>query len=393
MKKERIHRVITCGFIIPVLIMSTLMLSGCWDSVEVNDRYIILELAIDKNQTIDPGAKPAEKDRYKVTYSIPDISKLSGSESLLEDVKSIIKVSSPSIVSSIDDLEAKTQNTVTFSHTKALILGEELLRDKKLFRAAMDSITRKRFLARSTPVFGTKETAAKIVEASSPQNPIIGLYVMKYVNNVERPVSYAEEQLLGNFIKEMEGSGVSVIPLINMDKEGQIEISSGALIKDYELVTFLNKDEMRGKLLIEGAVKEAPIVIMYNDEYLTYVVQKQKSQMKFKESDGQMVCSIELMLKGNITEYVSQEERNIFDKGTVDAVEKILEKEIVSQAQIALDKAKAYNVDFLNIGRMFYRKHPKKWQKYKDSWEADGFKEFPVEITAKVDVDGTGVLE
>ena len=376
-----------------MLITTSIILSGCWDSVEINDRYIILELAIDKNQIVDPLEKPAERDRYKVTYSIPDISKLSGSESLLEDVKNIIKVSSPSIVASIDDLEAKTQNTVTFSHTKALILGEELIKDKKLFKAAIDSITRKRFLARSTPIFATKETAGKIVETNNPQNPIIGLYVMKYVNNIERPISYAKEQLLGNFIKEMEGSKISIIPLLSVDKDNQLSISSGALIKDYELITFLDKDVTRGQLLVQGEVKEAPIVIMYHNEYLTYVVKKQKSSMKFKEKDGRMVCEIEVMLKGNIVEYVSDEDRNIFDKGNIQEAEKLLEKEVVAQAQAALNASKAYNIDFLKIGKMFYRKHPKKWQRYKDTWESAGFKEFPVEITAKVDVDGTGVLE
>ncbi len=376
-----------------MLITTSIILSGCWDSVEINDRYIILELAIDKNQIVDPLEKPAERDRYKVTYSIPDISKLSGSESLLEDVKNIIKVSSPSIVASIDDLEAKTQNTVTFSHTKALILGEELIKDKKLFKAAIDSITRKRFLARSTPIFATKETAGKIVETNNPQNPIIGLYVMKYVNNIERPISYAKEQLLGNFIKEMEGSKISTIPLLSVDKDNQLSISSGALIKDYELITFLDKDVTRGQLLVQGEVKEAPIVIMYHNEYLTYVVKKQKSSMKFKEKDGRMVCEIEVMLKGNIVEYVSDEDRNIFDKGNIQEAEKLLEKEVVAQAQAALNASKAYNIDFLKIGKMFYRKHPKKWQRYKDTWESAGFKEFPVEITAKVDVDGTGVLE
>lgn len=376
------------------MIMSTsLILSGCWDSVEVNDRYIILELAIDKNQIVDPLENVADRDRYKITYSIPDISKLSGSESLLDDVKSIIKVSSPSVVSSIDELEMRTQNTVSFSHTKALILGEELLKDRKLFKAAMDSITRKRFLARSTPIFATKETAGKIVESTNPQNPIIGLYIMKYVNNIERPISYAKEQLLGNFIKEVEGTKISTIPLLSVDKENQLEISSAALIKDYELVTFLDKDETRGQLLIQGEIKEAPIVIVYHNEYLTYIVQKQKSRMKFKNQDGRMVCQIELMLKGYIAEYVSEEDKNIFDKGTINEVEKILEKEVASQAQVALNTAKGYNIDFLNIGKMFYRKHPKMWQKYKDTWETTGFKEFPVEITAKVDIDGTGVLE
>ena len=73
----------------PILIMPFL-LTGCWDSVEINERNVVLEVAIDKNQDIDKSQPINKRDSYQITYTIPDIGKLSGEDSLAKDVKTSI---------------------------------------------------------------------------------------------------------------------------------------------------------------------------------------------------------------------------------------------------------------------------------------------------------------
>ena len=107
-------------FLLPIF------LTGCWDSVEINERNVVLEIAIDKNQDIDKSEPISKQEDYEITYTIPDMKKLSGEDSLAEDVKSSIVTKSPTIEVSVDEVESKSQNTISFSHTQAVILGEEL---------------------------------------------------------------------------------------------------------------------------------------------------------------------------------------------------------------------------------------------------------------------------
>ena len=66
-----------------LLLYTMFCLTGCWDSVELNDRHVVLEIALDKASNTD--SKIGEGDYYEITYTIPDIKKLSGKESLSED--------------------------------------------------------------------------------------------------------------------------------------------------------------------------------------------------------------------------------------------------------------------------------------------------------------------
>lgn len=374
-------------FILPFI------LTGCWDSVELNERHVILELAIDKTPDIDFSKPVNERDTYQITYGVPDIAKLSGADSLAENVKTIIQTKSPSIATSIDQVETKTQNTITFSHTKALLLGEGLLKDKVALKAALDSLLRDMRIGRSVTVLGVKGEASEVMKADNPQNPIIGMYVMKYFNNRERPTSYAKVQLLGNLMKELEDTGVSTIPIIDINEEGIIKISGAALIKDYEHITWLSGEEVRGKLFIEGEIQHVPIIIGYRDQYLTYMIKEQKSKVSFNEQNGKEECSIDIEVEGDITEYLSSNSKNIFNEQSIVEITGLLENEIEKQIRKTIDKSKELNTDFLGIGLEMYRKHPKRWQVYKERWNNGVYRDLPIHIKTTINIQNTGILQ
>ncbi len=376
-----------------ILLIVPLVLTGCWDSVEINERHIILEIALDKNPELDLSQPIHEQTSYRITYGIPDIGKLSGADSLAENVKTNITTNSTSIATSIDEVERKTQNTVMLSHTKALILGEELLKDKELFRAAVDALLRDMKVGRSVTILATKGLAGDLTQKENPQNPIMGMYIMKYFNNRERATSYAKEQLLGNFTKELKDTGVSTIPIISSNDGGIIQISGAALIKDYELVTWLDKDVVRGELFAEGVIQRAPVVVDYEGQYLTYIIKDQQSKISFKENQGVWECYIDITAEGDISEYLSSGYKNIFNEESILEITKLLEREIEKQVNVAVDKSKELEVDFLEIGLEMYRKHPKQWKNYKETWDKGSYRDLPVRVGATVNIQNTGVLQ
>ncbi len=377
-----------------------IFLTGCWDSVEINERHVVLEMAIDKNPEVDHNRQDRIKKNYQVTYTIPDIGKLSGEDSLAEKVKMAMVTKSSTIATSLDEIEMKTQNTITFSHTKALILGEEILKDKQLFKAAMDGLMRDMQIGRGTSVLAVQGLAQQLVQVENPQNPILGLYIMKYFNNAERPTSYAKQQTIGNLTKELQNSGITTIPVAHIvsqqGKKGEeegIEISGAAVIKNYELVGWLSKEEVRGKLFVEGKIKRVPIVVEYNGEYLTYNIETEQSKLKFQNTNGEWAANLDIRVKGNITEYISSFDKQIFSKEDIQNAAEILQREIDRQIKVAIDRSKEMNIDFLNIGLEMYRQHPKVWEEYKQNWEQTGYKSFTIHTNTKVTIQNTGILE
>lgn len=363
------------------------ILTGCWDSTELNDRHIVLELAVDKAEDKDITKKVGQEDYYEITYTIPDIKKLSGKESLSDDVKTAMVTISPTFADSVDELQVKTQNAVTFSHLKAVVLGEELMRDKKLFENAINSMARNIEFSRGTNILAVKGKASEITKGKNYQNPILGLYIMRYFNNKEKDGGNAKQQTLGNMLKEMQNTGVTTMPIISAGEEGTVIIGGAAVIKDYELVGWLTEDEVRGMSLINGEVEGMPIIIEHEGEYLTYTIRKKESKIEFMD-EGYVVARINILLRGNITEGLSALNNKIFDKKDIHAIEVALSNKINERVRGVINKEEALGADFLKIGLDLYRKKPDLWNKYKDSQE-----NLEIEFSTNVIVENTGVIE
>lgn len=378
--------------LILTMLMTSVVLTGCWDSVEINERHVILDLAIDKYNGDNSDEDMGTRVGYEVTYMIPDIAKLSGESSLAEDVKTAMVVKSPTLSKSIDDAEARTQNTLTFTHTKALIFGEDLIRDKKLFKAAIDSLIRNNQIGKGTNLLVVQGKASDINKSNNYQNPITGLYIMKYFNNSERSSSYAKQQVLGELVKEINDTDVSTIPVIKKSEENTFNIEGAAVIKDYEFIDWLDKDEVRGLLFIDGSIEGVPIIVNYQDQELTYEIEKEKSRIRFNEENEPKVV-IDIIVKGNIIDYVSSNEKNTFSEEKMNDIAGLIQQEVNAQVKRAIDKSQSMNTDFIGIGLQMYRQCPKLWDKYSSHWNDGEYKDVPIELNTKVVIDNTGTLE
>ncbi len=361
------------------------ILTGCWDSTELNDRHVVLELALDKAE--DAENRIGQESYYEVTYTIPDIKKLSGKESLADDVKTAMVTISPTLVDSVDEMEARTQNTITFDHVKAVILGEELLQDKQLFENAINSLSRNIEFSRGTNILAVQGKASEITKGENYQNPILGLYIMRYFNNSEKGAGNAKQQTLGNLVKETQNTGVTTLPLISNDEKGTVNIGGAAIIKDYELVGWLSEDEVRGMSLINGNIEGMPLVIEHKGEYLTYTVRKKESKIKFTD-EGHVVAKINILLRGNVTEGLSAMNSEIFNKEDIEAIQIALSNKINEKIKNVLRKEEELGTDFLNIGLELYRKKPELWEKYQDSKT-----NMEVGFNTKVIIENTGTIE
>lgn len=385
--------------LLPLFLMTSLIFTGCWDSTEVNNRSIILELAVDKNDdyVYDPATLLDEQKIYTISYTIPDFGKLSGDESLAKDVENNIEIQAPTITASLDDLEIKNKNSVSFSHVKAILLGESLLKDEQLFKRTLDSLARDMLIARNVPLIAVNGQARQTTQVENPQQPILGLYIMDYFDNNERTTSFFKKQLLGNYIKEMDDTSISTLPVFHLEEVGEekgtVDISGAALIKNYTLVDYLTKEEVRSQLFVEGKIKNSPVVIRYNDTYLTYNIKREKSKLKFNQGSQGLECLIQIEVEGNVAEYLSEGRSKLTKTQTIEQVKNLIAQEITTQINVGLEKSKQLNTDYFGIGQALYRQKPKLWNQYKDTWHTTTYQNMPISIGVNVGIQSTGLEE
>ena len=375
--------------IICIILLICLMfcLTGCWDSVELNDRHVVLEIALDKAINVD--SKIGEGDYYEITYTIPDVKKLSGKESLSEDVKTEMTTISPTLMKSIDEMEAKLQNTLTFSHVKAVFIGEELLKDKKLFENAMDSLSRNMEFSRGTNILAVRGKASEITKGDNYQNPILGLYIMQYFNNKAKAQGGVIQKNLGRMLRDIHETGVTTLPIVSQCDEKSVEINGAAIIKDYQLVDWLSADEVKGLNILQGDIEGMPVVIEYKGDYLTYTVEDKKKKIEVRDNQG-IEVKINLLIRGDITEGISATNTQIFNKRDIQEIEKLLTNEINKRINMALKKEKITDTDFMAINLEIYRKNYSLWEKSKTS---DSISDKKIYLNTDVVIENTGIIE
>ena len=370
-----------------LLICLMFCLTGCWDSVELNDRHVVLEIALDKAINVD--SKIGEGDYYEITYTIPDVKKLSGKESLSEDVKTEMTTISPTLMKSIDEMETKLQNTLTFSHVKAVFIGEELLKDRQLFENAMDSLSRNMEFSRGTNILAVRGKASEITKGDNYQNPILGLYIMQYFNNKAKTQGGVIQKNLGKMLRDIHETGVTTLPIISQSDEKSVEINGAAIIKDYQLVDWLSADEVKGLNILQGDIEGMPIVIEYKGDYLTYTVEDKKKKIEVRDNQG-IEVKINLLIRGDITEGISATNTQIFNKRDIQEIEKLLTNEINKRINMTLKKEKLTDTDFMAINLEIYRKNYSLWERSKTS---DSISDKKIYLNTDVVIENTGIIE
>ena len=368
------------------------ILSSCWDGIEINRRAVIFSLGIDKNMDLGQDDHIDYPERYLVSYAIPDMGKVAGNESISKNTVSIETAKSTSFAASVEKVQTKTQDTINFGHTKAILLGADLLRDEDMMKEIIDALERNMLFARNIPLFAVRNTAQEVMEVKNDQHPMIGLYIMNYVNNKERAVSRYKEALLGNTIRDLRENNAAVIPIIDIIEDGKIEIKGGALLRDFKLKAWFTPEEIRGILWAEGRVRGAKIPIPVGSSYLSYTVRQQDSKISFSGDADKIYCKIDITNEGDIGEYYINSSHSLTDLENIRDIEGKISKRIENETNHLISQTKSYDTDVIGLGAELYRQHPKWWDHVGDHWD-ESYQNIIVEVTVDTKIRRTGIIE
>ena len=381
--------------ILTSLLMGMLIFTSCWDGIEINRRSIIFSLGIDKNMAPADEMETSDLDtppRYTVSYAIPDMGKLSGDESISENVVDVETAKSTTFSTTIEEVQTRTQDTINFGHTKAILLGADLLRDPDMMREMIDALERNMIFARNIPLFAARGTAQEVMSVKNKQHPVLGLYIMNYVNNKERAVSRYKEALLGNTIRDLREKNAVVIPVIDIIDDSKIQIKGGALLKDFKLKAWFTPEEIRGILWTEGKVRGAKIAIPVNDSYLSYTVREQESKIRFYTKDNKVHCNIDITNEGEISEYYINTQNSLSKLDNIRKIEEQISNRIKNEITHIINQTKEYDTDVMGFGTELYRQHPKWWDNVADNWDSS-YRNMPIEINVDTKIRQTGIIE
>ncbi|MBT2733684.1 Ger(x)C family spore germination protein [Bacillus sp. ISL-7] len=391
-------------FIILFMIVSTVLLSGCWDRQELQDLDIVSAIGIDN------GGNNSE-NRYLVTVQVLNEGQIAstagqGGKSQVAPVTTYSTTGS-TVAEALRKIMPKSPQELFFPHVQLMVIGEELARKKGIqdlfdlierdaqFRTLFPILvvrnnTAKNLLQITTPLEDVP--SAKIVGGLESTTKIWGEYASTRADQVIQQLGGSEgANLTGVQITGDPEKGNKLTNVQQISPNTVIEIRGLAIFKKGKLKKWLDEDAARGAIWINNELKRTVVDLNCEKKKkgIAVEIMRAKTKIKVEIKNKKPVIQITARTEGHISEVHCP-----IDLGKHTSIEKLenqMEKEIKDEMMMALKDAKKQKTDIFRFGEYINRENPKLWKKIKKKWNDEIFPETEINVNVQAFIRRSGL--
>lgn len=367
MPKAKIYFLI---WIIPIL-----LLSGCWDKVEIDERAFVTAIGYDKyegrdkesEEKIENETQEQPLNRFVRTVTYPNVSVIAGKGE--GDPFFVYSTVCASWADGRQQVALRDNKNYYAYHLKAIIFGEELARDEGLFRELFDTFERSVFLNRKLYFFVTPDKAQDVLMTDTGKNMDVGLFIEELMDKEIKPTRMSKSDLDTIVIDLME-SNAALAPRIIKSKD-ELKVSGAAVLKDNKMIGMLGELETRDVLVLKGETKKADYTIKVDDNFIVISQTNIKSKMKaYEGKDEKINVHFTIKVEGDITQHYFDTPVEPFDAKYIEKVNKKASEVLSKELEDVFKKIqKDFGADVFKVGEYLRKFQPDTWEKIKDNWE------------------------
>ncbi|MBP2000307.1 Ger(x)C family germination protein [Paenibacillus shirakamiensis] len=347
-----------------VILMITLtafpLLSGCWDSINLQDQGYITALGIDYQQ-----------GKYKMYAQMASFGSVAKTQSPTseEDTTWIGTGEGSTVIMAYSELMRTAQFTISLDHLKALVIHERAL---PKVNDILDGVNRQRASRYTSYVFGTNTELEKILNTSTffQRSPLLSVIYLPDLqfrqNSFFRPLSM---QL---FVQALDEPGfTALLPSLTVEDKSWKNSTKNLVVQKFDgiylfsgrkLQTYMNYDEAQGFRWIDPKFEQY-IMVVQGSNKTKVTVAITKSQAKYKLLSGGDHPRYELVmnLKGHTVE--------VDGLTNAAAIEREMENKIRQEMMRTYKAGCDKKTDIFLMNEQLYRFHNKLWKKLKkEKW-------------------------
>ncbi|USB32944.1 Ger(x)C family spore germination protein [Paenibacillus sp. YPG26] len=383
------------------LVVALVLLSGCWDSIELNRRAVVSGMGIDLQQ--------GEKPKYKVSLQVIIADEISGKYSRGGSPVSVYYGEGRTIFEAVREASRKVPRYLSLGHINALIFSEELARTG--IKDVLDYVERDAQIRTTSQVYLAKgQEAADMVKLMTP--------IGKIPSSDLSQKSQASSMLLGNTYRveiddviralQVHGGG----PVINGVRiEGDLEtaptkanieqintpailqVEGAGLFAGDKLMSWLSLNQSRGLVWVSDKIKQTALVTGCLDQkgYIAYEIIRSRTRVKAQLKDPEHpVIQISVMPQAAIKEVNCG--LDVSKNAVLNQLQEELNKVIKQEMQAAVDEAQRIKSDVFGFGSVIERTNPKVWKSLEPRW-ADVFARLEVEYSVQSVIRYSGMRD
>ncbi|MCQ6530458.1 Ger(x)C family spore germination protein [Bacillus mycoides] len=385
--------------VILLVIIFSVLLTGCWSKKELNDIAINMAVGIDKIgdqylvscQVVNPEGVAASKGGSGVA---PVILFQEKGDNISVVMRKITKIA---------------PREIYWSHIRMLIIDEKVAREG--LKKILDVFLRNHDIRSDFYIAISKDKKAEeILNVLTPFEKIPANRLFSSLNISHKDwaptVAVTIDNLIstiisdgihpvitGITIKGDKNSGGKIQNIQKIKPTAFLQYTDNALFKNDKLLGWINSQQSKGYNFItnniKGTVESIPCS---NDEDNTenaiVEVIKSNTKIKGKVKDGRPLVTIKVHVTAIITE-VQCKKLNLTDPKTIYQLERKGEKKILKLMKGALEVTQnKYKIDIFGFGDVIHRENPKYWSTVKKHWDQQ-FIHLPVNIKVHLHIKHT----
>ncbi|MBO0997340.1 Ger(x)C family spore germination protein [Bacillus sp. SD075] len=369
---------------------ATPILSSCWDRMEINDLAIVTAAVIDK--------KEDNEIELSVQVFIPKSISSGGDEGGAGQGGSggttLVRTGKGSNISdALSKLQSKIPRKVFWGQCKVFVFGEKLA--KEGINEELDFLLRHPQPRERANVYVSEGKAKHILESMPPLEIYSG-EVIRELSDLHIGMQVTLQELNKMLMGKPQEAALPFIKMLPPGK-GQTKLQGVPYIVG---TAVFKKDKMTGTM----TEKETRGILWLRDEMKSYTVTFQPKGVKGEISLNPVSAKVKLIpqirnnkwkvfVKIDTEGAVIQNgtNLNLSNPKTVKAAERSFQKDIEKRIEMAFLHIQHKKADIIGLGKEFYRKYPKQYNKIENHWD-EIFAELEVEIDVVAHIRRQGYI-
>jgi len=365
-----------------ILGISVLLLAGCWDSINIEERGFIIGTSIDLDEMKEEGTPI-----YSVTDQIV-LPESFGTTDGGSDQKAFYNLTETgSSIYQIDEVIPQTSSkTPYYEHLKILVVSEEVAKTDHLFIQLLDRYLRDITLRRGIKVIVAEDEAKSLLDLQSPESKLPALQMNDMLERASKSSGYFHPKTLGEVEAYNLHNRSFILPVLAVKNE-QIERTAGAVFQGAKakMVGKMNNKEMIGHDLYREEAEGTIIEFTYHDQPFAFKINRIQNKQEIDTSNQSNIkVTMQMILFGTIKEASANE--NLNSEKELQAIEETLSKHVEKLLEDTIHKAQnEFHADVFRLWQSLEMKDLNTWKKVKDDWE-EGENHFANNVTFDIEV-------
>ena len=370
-------RTVSLALLVLLLLGVPLLLTGCWDSVELNRRAIVSGVAIDRGQS--------EAEKYVLSFQVIVADEISGENARGISPVALYTGKGRTMFEALANASRQTARFLSLGHVRVLVISEEFAREG--IRDIMDVLERESETRLTSLIFISKDQPAiDLMSTMTVFSKIPANDLVEKLDTTSKQFGYNFRMEVDDVIRgiQLRGGG----PIINgvftsgereradtndnmksIEPQSILRVSGLAAFKDDKMRGWLEGDAALGTVLLHNKIKEFPVLFKQKEGgYMAFNVYQSQVTLKVEAADPEHpVITVRIRQQAAV-----KESPNSLDLTSPDVLEELSERltdETIKQIKTAVASARELKSDYLGFGLAMQRKNPQGWKKVKDHWE------------------------